>query len=357
MTVNPYIRKDQFNYYPSGNLFADTPATQSQSRQLLNWGAKTDISVVTGRHNMKFGLDMKQTRLLENFAFGITDPAFNSPCVAADNSPVPNTTLTSPSQCAAAGYLPNTEIYSASLTPYDLSRNGALFRFHSTGIINQEAFFFQDAITLGNLLVSAGFRFDHYAGLSTSTQPEPRLGLAYHVKPTGTVLRVAYSRSLETPFNENLLLSSATGVGGLAQNVFGANSVQIQPGFRNQFNTGLQQSIRKLLLIDVDYFWKYTHNAFDFSTLLNTTITFPIAWNNSKIDGVTGRVSTTNLHGFQAYWTFGHSRARYFFPEVGASQTQPKVKKLGTLLWIRRRKPKTVREQSRYGSTPFFSTL
>lgn len=79
----------------------------------------------------------------------------------------------------------------------------------------------------------------------------------------------------------------------------------------------MQQSIGRFFLIDADYFWKYTHNAFDFSTLLNTTITFPIAWHNSKNDGVTGRVSTINLHGFQAYWTFGHTRARYYPPEDG----------------------------------------
>jgi hypothetical protein len=93
--------------------------------------------------------------------------------------------------------------------------------------------------------------------------------------------------------------------------------VPINPGFRNQFNTGLQQAVGKILLIDADYFWKFTHNAYDFNVLLNTSITFPIAWNNSKLDGVTGRVSTTNLHGFQAYWTFGHTRARYFPPENG----------------------------------------
>ncbi len=122
---------------------------------------------------------------------------------------------------------------------------------------------------------------------------------------------------METPFNENLLLSNATGVGGLAANVFGANAVPISPGFRNQFNTGLQQAIGKFLLVDADYFWKYTHSAYDFSTLLNSTITFPIAWHNSKLDGVTGRVSTTNIHGFQGYWTFGHTRARYFPPETG----------------------------------------
>src|SRR5262249_6482523 len=41
------------------------------------------------------------------------------------------------------------------------------------------------------------------------------------------------------------------------------------------------------------------------------------SWNKSKLDGVTGRISTTNLRGFQAYWTFGHTRARYFPPEAG----------------------------------------
>jgi len=132
------------------------------------------------------------------------------------------------------------------------------------------------------------------------------------------VLRAAYSRTFETPFNENLLLSSATGTGGLAQSVFGARSVlPISPGVRNQFNAGLQQKLSRYAVFDADYFWKYTHNGYDFDVLFNTPIAFPIAWHNSKVDGVTGRLSTINLRGFQASWTFGHSRARYFPPEVG----------------------------------------
>src|SRR5262249_32043277 len=154
-----------------------------------------------------------------------------------------------------------------------------------------------------------GFRFDHYDGIGTTNNgAEPRIGVAYNIKHTGTVLRGAYARTFETPFNENLLLSSQTGVGGLAQNVFGGSATPIQPGRRDQFNIGLQQTLGKWLLLDADYFWKYTTGAFDFSTLLNTTITFPISWNKSKLDGVTGRISTTNLKGFQAYWTFGHTR-------------------------------------------------
>jgi hypothetical protein len=106
-------------------------------------------------------------------------------------------------------------------------------------------------------------------------------------------------------------------VGGLDLNVFGANPVPIKPGRRNQFNVGFQQALGRYLLADADYYWKYTDNGFDYSVLLNTTIVFPIAWHNSKLDGVTGKISTTNLKGFQAYWTFGHNRARYFPPETG----------------------------------------
>ena len=324
LTVNPYIRKDQFNYYPSRDPFNDTPATQSQNRQLLNWGVKADISTTSGRHNLKYGVDLKQTRLLENFGFGVTDPTFNSPCIDANGASVGDPTLTNPSQCTAAGFQPNTTEnpnastpFSPSLLLYDLTRGGQLFAFHGAHNINQYAFYAQDEITVGNFLFKVGFRLDHYDGITSKTGPEPRLGIAYNLKGTGTVLRVAYARTFETPYNENLLLASATGAGGLAQNVFGSNSVPIGPGFRNQFNVGFQQAVGKLLVIDADYFWKYTHNAYDFGTLLNTTIAFPIAWHNSKLDGVTGRVSTTNLHGFQAYYTFGHNRARYFFPEDG----------------------------------------
>jgi hypothetical protein len=321
LTVNPYIRKDQFNYYASRDPFADTPSTQSQARQLLNWGVKSDLSLSSGPHDLKIGIDMKQTRLLENFGFGITDPTFNPVCLDSNGNPAGASNLTDPANCAGAGLQANPNV-SLGLIPFDLTRGGRLFAFHATHNINQIAFYVQDAIKTGNFLFKIGFRGEHYDGLVSANGFDPRAGIAYNIKKTGTVLRVAYARTFETPFNENLLLSNATGVGGFAQNVFGANSVAIQPGQRNQFNTGLQQSIGRYLLLDADYFWKFTHSSYDFSTLLNTTLTFPISWHNSKLDGVTGRLSTTNMHGFQAYWTFGHTRARYFPPEVGGLISQ-----------------------------------
>ncbi len=60
----------------------------------------------------------------------------------------------------------------------------------------------------GNWLFNVGIRGDIYNGLAIARQAEPRLGAAYSVKKTDTVLRVSYARTLETPFNENLVLSS-----------------------------------------------------------------------------------------------------------------------------------------------------
>src|SRR4029077_18462737 len=130
LTINPYIRKDEFFYYPSPDITNDSPATQSQSRQLLNWGVKSDLSVNSGRHNLKIGIDAKQSRLLENFGFGITDFGFNPVCVNEDGGAAGASTLTDPAGCAAAGFVANPNV-SPGLIPFDLTRGGQPFAFHA----------------------------------------------------------------------------------------------------------------------------------------------------------------------------------------------------------------------------------
>jgi hypothetical protein len=318
LTVNPYVRRDEVNYYPSANPFADTPITASQNRFLTNYGVKADISYARGRHDLKVGTQIQQTRLLENFQLGVTDPTYNPVCLDAGGNALLLPGVTDPSQCPTIGSSstanPNLQ---PGIVPYDLTRGGSPFDFRGKHNINQYAFYISDSIRMGNLTVTAGLRDDKYNGLASANGIQPRLGVSYLVHQTNTVLRLAYARTFETPFNENLILSSGTGGGGLAQNVFGSQSTAIQPGRRNQFNAGLQQGIGRWLVLDGDYFWKYTNGAYDFSVLFNTPITFPISWHNSKLDGVTARVSTIDIHGFRAYLTLGHTRARYFPPEVG----------------------------------------
>ncbi len=317
LSINPWVRQDRVNYYPSADPFDDSPATINQDRHLTNWGTRADVSYAKGIHNLKIGTELMQTRLVENFGLGVTDPAFNPVCLTpagvALTAPVP----TNPNACGNFGFIPNPDV-SLGLIPYDLTRGGSLFHFHGRANINQQALYAQDQMTIGNLTLNLGLRFDNYDGITSDKLFQPRLGISYLFKPTGTVVRGSYTRSMETPYNENLVLSSTTGAGGLATNVFGGfGDRALRPGHRNDYSAGLQQAIKKYIQIDASYFWKYTRNAFDFDTLFNTSIAFPIAWRQSKIDGVSLRVSTSNLHGFQAYSTLGHTRARFFGPETG----------------------------------------
>jgi hypothetical protein len=124
---------------------------------------------------------------------------------------------------------------------------------------------------------------------------------------------------LETPFNENLILASLGAANPIVTDVIGGTSLQapIRSGQRNQFNAGFQQAFGRFLVVDADYLWKYTHNAYDFSTFGNTPIFFPIAWKSSKIDGPSVRISMPNFHGLTALAVLAHVRARYFPPQIG----------------------------------------
>jgi hypothetical protein len=51
-------------------------------------------------------------------------------------------------------------------------------------------------------------RGDVYNGITSANAVEPRVGIAYNIKATNTALRASHARTLETPFNENLVLSS-----------------------------------------------------------------------------------------------------------------------------------------------------
>ncbi|HEY3026151.1 MAG TPA: TonB-dependent receptor [Pyrinomonadaceae bacterium] len=291
LSINPYYRLDNVKYLASPNPFSDQTITFSESRRLNNVGVKADLSYVKGMHNAKFGVQLSHTFLTEGFQFGITDPDFNDP--------------------ASADFLPG-------LLPFDLTRGGKPFAFRGHTDIKQEALYAQDSLTLGPATLSLGLRFDNYNGITKGRLLQPRLGISYLVKRTGTVLRGSFTRNFETPYNENLILSSATGAGGLANGVLGDTSnLPLLPGIRTQYNVGFQQALGKRIIIDGDYFNKHTNNAYDFNVLFNTSVTFPISWQMSKLDGVSLRVNLTNYKGLTAFMVAGHTRARFFPPESG----------------------------------------
>lgn len=323
-TLGAFVRRDQFNYYPSSNPFADLGPTNlqretvGQNRNLTNAGVHSDLSYVKGIHNLKAGAVYQQTFLDEQDRLGIVDPTLLPSLVDANGVPCYNATT---HQALAA---PCTD-----LIPYDLTqpRGGSLYTFNGHTDVKELALYLRDNITKGNWSMNLGLRADFYNGLSTHREIEPRLGVAYNIKKTNTVLRVSYARVLETPFNENLVLASDGCNNAVLNPLLGCfeqgQATPLSPGWRNEFHAGIQQAFSRYLVFSGEYIWKYTHDGYDFSILGNTPITFPVEWERSKIPGYAGRVSVPDFHGFSALAVFSSVAARFFTPQVGGAGAVP----------------------------------
>jgi hypothetical protein len=329
-----YARRDDYDYFPSGNPFADLGPSNLQTssiaqyRTLTNVGTHTDYTWSHGHQNILAGIEYEQTFLREHDSLGVVWNLFNSPCVdAVTGEPVPG--YSDPSQCNGVTNTANGN-YLPALAPYDLTRGGSNYFYFGHTDVKETAMYIEDQIKAGNWNFNLGLRGDLYNGLAVQRQAEPRVGIAYDSKPSTTVLAVSYARTLETPFNENLVLSSQGCTNQVLAPLLGCTtdvsgnfvSKTLEPGFRNEFHASLQQGFGKYLVVSGEYIWKYTHNAFDFSVFGNTPVTFPIDWHNSKIPGYALHAEVPNLRGFSAYFDASSVAARFFPPQIaGAGAT------------------------------------
>lgn len=297
---------------------------------MTNAGIRSDVSYVKGIHNVKAGITYQQTFLDENNRFGIVDPTLNAVCLNADESPNTDPTITDTAQCGGPTNLGGSANpdFNDVLLPFDLTRGGGLVNFKGHTDTKLLSLYLQDAITKGNWSFNLGLRGDIYNGLTSRGEAQPRLGVAYNVKSTNTVLRASYARIMETPFNENLVVASigcASPVLNPLLGCFASTETPISPGWRNEFHVGLEQALGRYLSFSGEYIWKYTHNAYDFGVFGSTPITFPISWHNSKITGFAGRISVPNIHGFTALWVFSGVASRFFNPQNGGAGSVPDV--------------------------------
>src|SRR5580658_4192931 len=121
----PFIRKDAYHYYPSGDPLADLGPSNlqtssiGQDRTLTNAGIHSDFSYVKGINNIKVGARYEQTFLRENDSLGIVDPTytFSAPCADLSGNPLPG--YSDPGTCPTGTETNPT--FNPLLLPYDLT--------------------------------------------------------------------------------------------------------------------------------------------------------------------------------------------------------------------------------------------
>lgn len=261
----------------------DTPVTAAQARHLSNVTLANRLSWMRGRHDWRAGFDYQHFPVSENFSFGITAPEFNDP---------------------------ESEAFLPTLLDFDLSRGGRLFHFSDRASGNQYSGFVQDKVKLGPLVLNLGLRYDNYRFLVTGDQWQPRVGLAYHVRSTGTVFRASYNRIFQTPVNENLLLSnserSTVLVPPEVRATLGGALIRIPPERQNVYEIGAQQSLAGRASLNAMYFRKDITNLHDNDNFFNTGIIFPTALASAKVRGAEGRITLPESRGFSGSVSFTH---------------------------------------------------
>jgi hypothetical protein len=265
---------------------ADTPVTAEQARHLSTVTIANRINKVHGPHTLRAGVDVQQYPVSENFGFGITDPAFNPP--------------------GSPGFIP-------TLRAHDLSRGGRLFRFSESATGGFYSAFVQDQARWGRFTAALGLRFDAYRFLVNASQFQPRLGLSFNLRETGTIVRASYNRMFQTPPNENLLISNSERAGVLVapdvRETLGGALVRVRPERQNLYEIGIQQAAGSRVSVNASFYHKDTRDQQDNDNFFNTGIIFPISLARLNVNGVEGRVMVLAARGWSGSVALTHARA------------------------------------------------
>ena len=200
------------------------------------------------------------------------------------------------------------EQFGYDIVAYDVNGTGIFdpdtppsLRFNGRAQDREQSAYAQDLIRLGSLTLSAGLRFDHYRLLVDEHAFSPRFGVSYSLPGAGLVLHASYDRIFGTPPWENLLVSAAPQVVSLNDNGF---YLPLHATRANYYEAGFTKAIGRIARFDASYFHRDIRNYADDDLLLNTGVSFPIAFDRGQVRGVEVKLQAPHwgpLSGFLSY--------------------------------------------------------
>jgi hypothetical protein len=248
------------------------PVIVSQHRGYREGYTRGDVAGHNGHHDWKAGIDVLFTPVNEALSYLITDSSQFGPGTAPQ--------------------------FSFAARHWDI----------------EPAFYLQDNYHLDGWNFSAGIRFDHYHFVVSESALSPRIGVSRYLGSSKTLLHFSYDRVFQTPAMENLLLASSPTVDSLDPEVV---RLPVRPSHGNYFEGGISQSLLGNLRFDANVFRRNFRNFADDDVLLDTGISFPIAFDRARIFGEELRLAVNDWNRFSGFLSYSNQSAIAQGPVTG----------------------------------------
>jgi hypothetical protein len=250
-----------------------TPIIAFQKNSFREGYFKGTVSFHHGNQEFKGGVESDATFLHENFNYVITDP-----------------------------------------TQFDAGTPTTLPPFIQSRPDLEQGAFIEDLIRLGRWTVRAGIRWDHYQLLLNQNAFSPRFSVGRYLPSLKTVLHFSFDRIFQTPSNENILISSSGYIQSVDPQVL---KLPVKPSIGNYYEGGLSSSIAEKLRLDVNLYRRDVRNYADDDQLLNTGVSYPIAFDKAVIYGAEGKLNLVRLGKFSGYVSYSYMVGNVWFPVTG----------------------------------------
>ncbi len=249
-----------------------TPVIVSQDRGYREGYARADLAGHHGRHDWKTGVDGIFNPVRESLQYTITDPTQFDPGTQQQ--------------------------FQFSDHRWDVEQSGYL----------------QDHLHLGTWNIAAGLRFDLYRFVVRDTAWSPRVGVSRYIPALNLLIHASYDRVFQTPAVENLLLASSAQLDAVNSIVV---RLPVQPALANYYELGFTKVFFGNVRLDANVFRRDFDNYSDDDVLLDTGVSFPIAFAEARIAGEEVRLDVPGWRRFSGYLSYANQSGIAHGPITG----------------------------------------
>jgi hypothetical protein len=178
----------------------------------------------------------------------------------------------------------------------------------------EQAAFVEDLIRLGKWTVSAGLRWDHYQLVLNQNAFSPRVSVGRYFQSLNMVTHFSYDRIFQTPSFENILAASSPLITSLDPNVL---RLPIKPSTGTYYEGGFTEGFSDKMSLNINVFRRDERNYADDDQLLNTGVSYAIAFDKAIIYGAEAKLELVKLSKLSGYVSYSYIVGNCWFPVTG----------------------------------------